>query len=484
MPSTDRSLRTQVLLAFAVGVALRVSFTVITKGTSPLTVDGPWYVGVARMLNQGDGMIFPTFHDRWGASFETAQHPPLFVIYMAGVLRLVGRNFLALRIGAGLLGAVGILVAAGLGREVGGKRLAVVLAWLVALSPLLWINDAEVHSESAHIPIVLAVLWAAYRLHQHPTIRAAAVLGAVLGLAVLNRTEAAMLCVVLALPVIADLVRCTFARRVQLLAVCAASVLVFVGPWFAFNLMRFDERVWFSTSGGGVFPMANCDPTYYGELAGYTSVQCWFNRDEMPLQADDLSAAAGLRADGEGFGIDPVHCRCDPDDWACISEVCLLGGEGAYGTYGVAKGLHYMHEHVDRVPYVVSLRVLRSLELYDPLQKAAWDVEHDSRNRLAGWMGLSWYYLSLPFALHGMVLMRRRGTTLLPVSAFFIVTTFAAAIASPVTRFRLGFDVAILLPVAVSVVAMLDRLEIVRARARPTQGEPSDVVEVGSPGVT
>jgi hypothetical protein len=63
-------------------------------------------------------------------------------------------------------------------RRIGGPRLALITAAIVALDPELWKWDSQVLSEPLYAPLTALVLLLAYRLSDRMTIGRAAVLGA------------------------------------------------------------------------------------------------------------------------------------------------------------------------------------------------------------------------------------------------------------------------------------------------------------------
>jgi hypothetical protein len=66
------------------------------------------------------------------------------------------------------------------------------------------------------------------------------------------------------------------------------------------------------------------------------------------------------------------------------------------------------------------------------------------------------YYVLVPFAVIGLVAMRRRRTPIWPVLALFVIATFAAATTFGVTRYRAPAEIGLVLAAAIGVAASID----------------------------
>jgi hypothetical protein len=71
----------------------------------------------------------------------------------------------------------------------------------------------------------------------------------------------------------------------------------------------------------------------------------------------------------------------------------------------------------------------------------------------------------IPFAIVGIVAMRRRKLTLVPIAALAIIVTLAAATTFGITRYRAPFEVALVLLAAIGIDAVWSAW---RSRRRPT----------------
>src|SRR5262249_37430420 len=142
------------------------------------------------------------------------------------------------------------------------------------------------------------------------------------------------------------------------------------------------------------------------------------------------------------------------------------------------QGIDYIKEHLDRQPEMVTLRVARM-----------WDVGFIGQNifpfngALEGrgiWQSLLAtleYLVIMPLAIHGLVLLYRRRTTIIPFVAVAATITITAASTFGITRYRAPVDA--LLP-ALAAGAIISRLD--RSRSpRPPSVAPSDSSAASAP---
>jgi hypothetical protein len=103
--------------------------------------------------------------------------------------------------------------------------------------------------------------------------------------------------------------------------------------------------------------------------------------------------------------------------------------------------------------------------LFKPGQTTALDWWIEGRGRAASWVGLFMYYALLPFAIYGLVVMRRRRIPILPLIAIAVTATLAAAATFGVTRYRAPAEVSLVVAAAVGIAVAWERW---RSRAATT----------------
>jgi 4-amino-4-deoxy-L-arabinose transferase-like glycosyltransferase len=317
-----------------------------------------------------------------------------------------GNHLLAQRLTMTGFGAGVVLLIGLIGRAVAGDRAGLLAAGLAAVYPNLWINDGLVMSETlATLAVALAILFA-YKFIRSPRLATAGWLGAACGLAMLARAELGLLLPLMVLPVALFLRSYPLKRQVGLFLVACLAAFALVSPWLVANLTRFDEPVLFSTNDGLTICGANLHRTYYGEGTGLWALDC----AGLPVPKGDRSVVSNaLRRDG----------------------------------------LHFIREHLGRVPAVVAVRIARVWSLYAPGLMANYNV-NEGRDVEVSWAGFFAFWLLVPCAVVGGIRLRRRQVPITPLVAQFVIVTVTAAAIYGITRFRAPAEVSLVVLAAVA----------------------------------
>jgi 4-amino-4-deoxy-L-arabinose transferase-like glycosyltransferase len=402
-----------------VGVGLRALQTLLIAPWPPgIFNDEAYYSTLARLVADGEGFVRPAEFFRDHISLPTAERAPLFTAFVAALykLGLAGGDgrLVGLFTGGGTIAALGLL-----GRRVAGPRAGLLAAGIAALYPILIAADGAMMTESTYGVFAAFSMLVAYRLLDAPDVRFALLLGALLGLAALARGEALLLLPLLLIP----LVRRPGGLRIAA-ATCAMFVVVLV-PWTVRNWSAFDRPVLIATEGGETLAGANCDVTYYGERIGTWQYSC-------------------ARFNGNG------------------NEAKELNEAGH-------KGLRYARHHAGRVPLVMAARFARTWGLWEPF------AVPEGRRAWVQRLGAAIYFVLIPFAVYGALLLRRRRFPLLILLAPFITVTVTALLAYGQIRFRHSAELSLVVLAAVAV----DRLLPSRQPALATPAEPSTGAPAG-----
>jgi 4-amino-4-deoxy-L-arabinose transferase-like glycosyltransferase len=387
-----------VALAYALGVSPdeivagdATQYHLLAQGIA----DGHGYSTLASVL-QGDPQ-------------PTAQHPPLFPLVLAG-LDLVGLDSLtAHRVVLCLSAAAGVVLIGLLGKRVAGPRAGLIAAAIAAVYPGFFMLAGVAMAESLYVPLIALTLLVAYALLDvadaprgaggaGPQMASlAALLGALIGLATLDRTEAVLLLPLLALAVA---LRLAGAReRVRVVAVMTVVALLVLAPWIGRNWDAFDRFPLLSTNGGLTALIANCERPYYVDV-GFIEPNC-------------LTRCQRLRED-----------------------------ELRYSDCGTRVARRYAEDHLGRVPVVVAARLARTWNLYG-LDRDLGYAEFGGRNRTAGKVGIVMLWLLLPLAALGAWRLVKRRRPLLPLLAPLAVASVATAVTFGFSQYRVGADVSL-----------------------------------------
>jgi hypothetical protein len=195
--------------------------------------------------------------------------------------------------------------------------------------------------------------------------------------------------------------------------------LVVIAPWTVRNTSAFDRFVPISTNEATVLAGANCGPTYGGTDIG------------------------GWRFD-------------------CVSP-SRTTDEGEQAARWRREGLDYMYDNRGRLPKVVTARVLRTWDLFPPGKV----VVNEGRTHWIARLETIAYFLLLPLALAGALLLRGR-RELWVLLAPVVIVTLVSAYGWGLTRFRHAADIAIVVLAGVALVELARRLrERRRVRSSP-----------------
>jgi peptidoglycan/LPS O-acetylase OafA/YrhL/4-amino-4-deoxy-L-arabinose transferase-like glycosyltransferase len=408
-PDDGRPRRFWWWLAGIAAAALAVRLTYLMGWRTPWVVIGDpyYYHHGANLLADGEGYVHPYQYLLFGVRHPGADHPPGFMTVLTGFSWLGFRSFFQHQVIACLLGAAGVAAMGAAGRRIAGERVGLIVAVLAALSPNLFYFDAMVVSETMVVGTTAAILIATYRWWDRPSLRNAAIFGAVLGLSALVRSEAILLGPLIAVPLVWWRHR---SGRIAPLAAAGLAAVVVIAPWAGYNLSRFTEPVILSAQFDQTLGTANCETVYEGDRVGYWSLACIQETEHLVPEGD-------ASAQGKGFR---------------------------------RIALDYARDHADRVPYVVAGRVGRTFGLYQPQEQILLDTSVETKEPVLGEIGLlAWYGIAVAGAL-GLVGLRRAGRPIFPLVAIVASVVATAAVIYGNTRFRLPAELALMVPAAVT----------------------------------
>jgi 4-amino-4-deoxy-L-arabinose transferase-like glycosyltransferase len=374
--------------------------------------DQRFYHGEANTLAGTVGYVDPLrFVATHGdVRIPTALKPPLYPLLMALESRFGGDTILAHRLLTVALGGLTIIALALLARRLGGARVAIATAVLVALSPQLWITNAQILSETLYGLLLVGALLVAYEVYERPTLRRAAALGALLGLATLTRPEG------LIVGVLVTVVISWRWRRVALrpIAVGVALFLVTLAPWAIRNWIKFDRPVPISTQSGANIAGANCHATYYGRDVGNWQRTCFRRRRRGENEAEWIAAVR-------------------------------------------PGGIDYALDHAGRFPVVALARIGRTWGFYHPYDSVAGD-RHPFGNLPPR---SAWVLLAL--AVPGALIARRRRVPLAVLLVLPAVVTITAVAQFGLLRYRFTADLALLVLAGFTIDYVLGRKRTLRS---------------------
>lgn len=373
---TRWSFRRLLAIVVALGAAWRYGYLFAAKRNQPLLLNDSLYFSW-----QGDQLTHGVFFKDLFGVREAAEHGPLTAIVLApvswGSHVVFQQRFVTATLGVVTIAVIGLI-----GRRLGGDRVGLIAAALAAAYPNLWINDGLVMSESLCALLIALILLVMLRLLERPTPGQAILLGVLVGLAVLTRSE-----LIIALPLIGFVgLRWVRPRRetVRVVAATGLAAIVVIAPWIIYNLSRFDDPVLLSTNDGTTLIGANCPETYSSAALGGWSLYCVL----------DVQGAPGV------------------DD-------------SVRSSLQKSTAVAYARDHLSRLPLVALARLGRSADLFEVDNLVHQDVGEE-KARWASWAGIvSWWVLA-PLAGIGIARSRRRDATVLLIPVVLVVITSAA----------------------------------------------------------
>jgi len=402
----------------AAGLAWRVIYIVAWRRNMVVWGDAYFYHHSANLIADGKGWIYPLQYLQNGVVTQAADHPPLYLLYLAFWSKLGLTSPLSHLLTSSLVGAATVFVAGLAGRQIAGRRVGIVAAVLAATYPNLWNWDGLLLSETMAIFTVTLTLWLAYRFWRRPTLLGAILLGAAVAAAALSRAELLLLSVLLITPLVLTVRAKPWRIRIGWLAASAATCVAVLAPWVGYNLSRFDRPVYLSNGFEITLATSSCDYTFYGPTTGYWSIWC---------PVDYLAAN----------GIDEATT-----DQSLRSDVLRR------------ESLDYLRNHERRIPAVVLARWGRITGLWDPIQQADLDTANDRMTPWVPQLGTLWWYPMVALAVGGAVSLHRRRVPVYPLLAPLVTVAIVVTILFAQTRYRASAEPAIVLLAAVGVDAL------------------------------
>jgi 4-amino-4-deoxy-L-arabinose transferase-like glycosyltransferase len=428
------------------GLVIRVAYILIERrdfdfGGGEFFSDSFFYHEGAKLLVDGRGFISPFELETSGRVVEAADHPPLYILWLAIPTSVGLDTELAHLLWSSAAGAASIALTGLLGREVAGPRVGLIAAGMAAVYPNIWSHDGALMAETLALTATTATLLLAYRYLRVPSLRRLVIVAVVAALAALVRSELVLLLVLLVVP-LALLTRTVAWRdRVRWLAIAGAAAGVVFAPWVGYNLSRFDKPVYLSSQFETTLAVSNCDDTYYGEGIGYWSVVCAV---PTALQARE----DGLDQSGEAARLRKV-------------------------------ALDYIKNHKKRLPIVIAARWARITGLYDPSHMVRIEQLPEGRERWVAITGLGTLWAVLALAVGGGIILRRRRVPVYPLLAPPAAVLIAVTITFATHRYRASAETALVVLAAVAVDSGWRRFRTGQAveAAAPSNRAPATIAQ-------
>ena len=402
-----------------VGLGIRIG-SVIGRPHTRAGGDPFFYYHGAVLLLEGKGFIDP-FNYIWfhHQIVQSAAYAPGFMVSLTVPMILGFKSWYAARIWSCVISAAAVTVGGFAGKEIGGRRVGLIAAALIALDPNMWMSNEFVGAETIVPLAICAVVLCTYRFWKRPDFPRAIWLGVILGITMLCRDELALLVVLILVPMCLLARSLSWKKRLSVLGVGLATTVLVIGPWVGYNLSRFDKPTFISDGEGITLASANCADTFSGKFEGYWSM------------------------------------RCALDEAKHISKKL---DESAQGARFQQMTITYIEHHENRLVPVGMAKLGRAFGFFHPMQQISFDAFLETRPYHWALVGLGMYYALLLLSIGGTVILRKRRIPVYPLWAIGLNVALAVLVAFGTTRYRLPFDVALVIMGSVAVAWAWDRI--------------------------
>jgi 4-amino-4-deoxy-L-arabinose transferase-like glycosyltransferase len=387
----------------ALALAVRAVYAIAFAPGLSLLDDDTVYRTTAALLADGKGYIQPltyVFHMR---TVPTAEHPPLYPLALAAVIKLVSNDLDVLRIVNVVFGTGTVLVVALIGRRLAGDRTALLAALVCALYPSFVAADGAIMSETLLGLLIGLAMLQTLRLRDAPTPAGMLILGGLVGLGALTRGEALFLWPLLVVPLLWRLP----GRRVLLGGLALLGLVVVLAPWVGRNWHTFGQPV-LADDDGTALAGSNCHRVYYGHDIGLHSFDCLLDVARGKPPAEDEAANASRQRNA---------------------------------------AVDYAKAHPSRAALVTAVRVVRVWGFYQPGRQ----VHVTGRRPGLQKLGLVVYYLLLVPAAFGVWRLARWREPVWVLLMPFVLTTLTAAATYGLVRLRQESEVSLIVLAAIGV---------------------------------
>ena len=409
------------------GVIVRLAFAISQAGRV-LPGDAQFYYGAGKRLAQGEGFVrLSVVGPR--ALEPTAQHPPLLPVVLA-LFHLFGIQSVDVqRIALSVVSASAVPIMGVLGRRLAGPAAGVGAALIAALNPLWFQPSGILMSESIYLVLIPLALLLSVDCIERPALWRFGALGFTIGLAVVTRSEAIDLTILLGVPV-AILAWASARTRVASLALVLAGLLVVLGPW----LVRNESQL-------GAFVLSD---NIGGTLAG----------SYCP------SVVSAKEADNGAWNL-----TCAIHDLRRVLSEKPPAGQSSWTEASAdhretTDTLHYIGSRLSQLPGLAVSRELAAADLGDWGYQLRYAVA-EGRVRWAEQLGMILDWVLFPFAILGAVQLVRQKPKMFLVVFMPVVVNVALFYGS--TRMRVAAEPSLAL---FGVIGILDLASRIHPRSR------------------
>ena len=147
----------------AAALAVRLLFCAVYWVDKPITHDAKEYLLLANNIVEGKGFAYEIIP---GDKVEHHERAPIYPLFLAVIVSIFGKNYLAIKIIQALIASLLPLIIFGTAKILFNERTGLIAAWIIALyPPLIW-GTAEFLSESLFTIIAMAGFYDLAKYHK------------------------------------------------------------------------------------------------------------------------------------------------------------------------------------------------------------------------------------------------------------------------------------------------------------------------------
>jgi hypothetical protein len=416
------------------GLIVRLGFAISVMSRS-IPGDALFFHTTAANIANGKGYSVATDYGPVHLTLApTAGHPPVFPTLLAFFDLLGFRSVDSQRIVLSVVASSGILVMGLLGRKVAGPVVGIAAAAIAAVDPLWFQSSGILMSESIYLVVIPTIMLLALICLENPRCWRFGAVGIAIGIAVLTRSEAVWLLVLLGVP-LAVLAAGPWRRRLSFILCVAGGAALILVPWLIRNEVQLGGFVLADDSGGtlvGSYNPVTFDPNSpaYGSFDVFYSddVAGYFVLDQRPPDGGKQWSERTLNN-----ALTPVATNFARSHWADMPGVVLARESAVWGF---------------------------------PDQR--WEMAlagGEGRVKIYEDAGQIFYWVKLPFVLIGAFVLARTSRRIFVVIAIpIVVVALNAALFYGSTRMRVAAEPSLAVLAAIGLVILTRALRDLRAK--------------------
>ncbi len=425
------NIRRWLMIIVAAALVIRLFFVIFILDPIPepyeIDLDEVDFDYLGMKFASGEGLT-----DKYGE--PTTVRFPLYAVFLGGLYFIFGYHPYMVFILQALMGALVPVIVFLIALELSDRRISLFTAAIAAVYPSYIVLTGHILSENLFLPLLALLMWFTLRLRRDFNPLNAGLTGLLVGLCALTRGAATPLIMIAPLAVLIFW-KSGFPQRLKRAVLMAAVTLLTIAPWVARNYHHY-QRIFLTSSSGGIVLWMSYN---------WVSTADFFNIDRAYAYVDSA---------GRGNADLRVFNR-------------ILVEDNIFGKAGTIEGFKRVFPEKEFPDNEVDLnRAVIEMVKSDFKERPEIFVVKTIKEFLRFWHFLddrgnyvTAYGLILPFFLAGLWLLRRRMREYGLLLLFFVYTWMLETGFMASARFRMPFEVVMIVVGAYALSRMFSRLK-------------------------